>query len=103
VFLIYKCHTNTYLSCHRMTLTITVQAAEGSTYPRISMYPGGRRVFSLEGVSTEVAAFITACQRLLAALPCHSTCSEPEKEMISYYCQEIMSQTQRHREELREM
>jgi hypothetical protein len=56
----------------------------------------------LEGVSTEVAAFITASQRLLAALTCHSRCSESEKEMISYYCKEIMLQMQPRRDELGE-
>lgn len=43
-------------------------------------------MFVLEGVSTDVAAFITGCHRLLAALACRPTFSEPEKEMISYYC-----------------
>lgn len=59
-------------------------------------------MFVLEGVSTDVAAFITGCHRLLAALACHPTFSEPEKEMISYYCQEIMLQTQPRRAELGE-
>ena len=59
-------------------------------------------MFSLEGVSTEVAAFITASQRLLEALACHSRRSESEKEMISYYCKEIMLQMQLRRDELGE-
>jgi len=54
-------------------------------------------VFSLEGVSEEVAQFVQSCERLLSAR--HTRFSETEKDLISYYFREIMIQTQSLRDE----
>jgi hypothetical protein len=51
-------------------------------------------VFSLEGVGEDVAQFRKGCERLLSALAHQTKFSETEKDMISYYCREIMIQTQ---------
>ena len=51
-------------------------------------------MFSLEGVSEDVAQFRKGCERLLSALARQTKFSETEKDMISYYCREIMIQTQ---------
>ncbi len=56
-------------------------------------------MFPLEGIGEDVAQFITGCDRLLSALTCHARFSEPEKEMISHYCKEIMDRTQSLRDE----
>jgi hypothetical protein len=56
-------------------------------------------VFSLEGVSEDVAQFTKGCERLLLALTRHAKFSETDKEMICYYCQEIMTHTQSLRDE----
>jgi len=57
-------------------------------------------MFSLEGVSEDVAQFVRGCERLLSALTRHAKFCETEKEMILYYCREIMSQTQTLQDEL---
>ena len=51
-------------------------------------------MFSLEGVSEDVAQFRKGCERLLSALARQNKFSETEKDMISYYCREIMIKTQ---------
>lgn len=58
-------------------------------------------MFSLEGISEDVAQFITGCDRLLSALTRHANFSEPEKDMILHYCQEVMLQTQTLRDEIK--
>lgn len=57
---------------------------------------------SLENVSDDVAHFSKGCKYLLAALARHVQFSEAEKELISYYCHEIMTQTQTIRSEFEE-
>ncbi len=57
-------------------------------------------MFPLEGIGEDVAQFITGCDRLLSALTCHTNFSEPEKEMISHYCKEVMVKTQALRDEI---
>ena len=56
-------------------------------------------MFSLEGVSEDVAQFTKCCERLLSALTRHAKFSKTEKEMISYYCQEIMTHSQSLRDD----
>ena len=55
-------------------------------------------MFSLEGISEDVARYITGCERLLSALTRQTNFSETEKEMISYYSREILTHTQSLRE-----
>ena len=57
-------------------------------------------MFSLEGISADVAQFMTGCDRLFSALTRQSKLSEAEKVMIAHYCKEVMSQTQALRDEL---
>ena len=57
-------------------------------------------MFSLEGISADVAQFMTGCDRLFAALTRQTKLSETEKVMIAHYCKEVMSQTQDLRDEL---
>jgi hypothetical protein len=56
-------------------------------------------VFSLQGVSKDVAQFSKGCEHLLSALACRKEFSETERQMISYYCHEIMSKTEHLRDE----
>jgi hypothetical protein len=54
----------------------------------------------LEGISDEVTKFSKGCEHLFAALARRTKFSETEKAMISYYCREIMAQTQALRDEV---
>jgi hypothetical protein len=56
-------------------------------------------MLSLDGLSDDVARFSKGCECLLSALARDSRFSETEKAMISYYCEELMTQTQSLRDE----
>jgi len=59
-------------------------------------------VFSLENISEDIAQYVKGCEHLLSALRRQTTFSETEKEIISYYCQEILAHTQSMREETKQ-
>lgn len=66
----------------------------------VSLCTEGMPVFSLEGISADVAQFMTGCDRLFSAMTRQTKFSETEKVMIAHYCKEIMLQTQALRDEL---
>lgn len=53
----------------------------------------------MEGLCDSVRQFTKGCEHLLAALARHTEFTETEKQMISYYWQEITTQTQSLRDE----
>ena len=54
----------------------------------------------MDGISDEVTKFSKGCEHLFAALARSTKFSETEKAMISYYCREIIAQTQALRDEV---
>jgi hypothetical protein len=56
-------------------------------------------MFSLEGVSEDVAQFTKGCERLLSALAQQNKFSDTERAMISHYWKEVTAQIQALRDE----
>lgn len=57
--------------------------------------------FFQKGISRHVAQFTEGCECLLSTLDSNTEFSDTEKEIVTHYCEELLSRTDSLRERLR--